>query len=157
MSFSIDMSRAISNIRDHVDETVRGTLFGVSSRIIKATPVGDPSLWLYNKGTKEAPNYVDYLGYHGSADGYVGGSLRGAWNASIGAPDETKTGAVDSAGTGTITAMRTIVNGVNIGDNFYLTNPLPYAYRVENGWSSQAPAGMVRVAVAETQAVLNSL
>jgi hypothetical protein len=33
---------------------------------------------------------------------------------------------------------------------------MPYALRLEYGWSKQAPAGMVRVTVAEFQAVVNA-
>jgi len=139
MSFSLDMSRAINNIRGHVNETVRGTLFGVSRRVILGTPVADPLLW-----QKPDPSYI-------------GGTLRGAWNASIGSPDATINNAIDTTGQSTINDMSLVVNRVEIGQTFYLTNPQPYAMPVEYGWSSQAPAGMLRVAVAETQAVLNSL
>jgi hypothetical protein len=34
------------------------------------------------------------------------------------------------------------------GEIIYLTNSLPYARRLEYGWSKQAPAGMVRITVA---------
>jgi hypothetical protein len=38
----------------------------------------------------------------------------------------------------------------DIGDQLYLTNALPYARRLEYGWSStMAPNGMVRVSVAQ--------
>ena len=36
------------------------------------------------------------------------------------------------------------------GQTIFITNSLPYAYRLEyDGWSRQAPAGMVRVTVVE--------
>lgn len=33
------------------------------------------------------------------------------------------------------------------GEVMMVSNSLPYAYRLENGWSKQAPAGFVRVTV----------
>lgn len=35
------------------------------------------------------------------------------------------------------------------GQTIYLTNSLPYANRLENGYSKQSPAGMVRLTVQE--------
>lgn len=36
-----------------------------------------------------------------------------------------------------------------VGDVVYLTNSLPYAQRLEHGWSKQAPRGMVRLSAIE--------
>lgn len=35
------------------------------------------------------------------------------------------------------------------GDEVVISNELPYAERVENGWSTQAPAGMMRISLLE--------
>lgn len=42
-----------------------------------------------------------------------------------------------------------------LGHIYYFTNKLPYAQRLEYGWSDQAPAGVVRVSVRQSQAYLN--
>jgi hypothetical protein len=42
------------------------------------------------------------------------------------------------------------------GKVHYLTNNLPYAYRLEYGWSRQAPNGMVGVTVVEFQSIVNA-
>ena len=40
--------------------------------------------------------------------------------------------------------------GFASGDVVYFVNGLPYAYRLENeGWSKQAPAGMIKISVTE--------
>jgi len=141
MSFTLDMTRAVKNIKENTLEVVRGTIFGVSSRIIKATPVGNPALW-----KSPAPK------------GYIGGTLRGAWSATIGAPDHTPKNSKDKTGGATISDMATTAESVKIGQTFYLSNAQPYARRVEFGWSHiQRPAGMVRVSVASTQAVVDAL
>jgi hypothetical protein len=41
------------------------------------------------------------------------------------------------------------------GQTVFLTNSLPYAYRLEyEGWSKQAPSGMVRITVAEMSQII---
>ena len=133
------MSRAVDNITEEVEETVKGTLFSLSSIIIQGTPVGNPSLW------KSKP-----------PKGYIGGTLRGAWNASFNTPDLQQTESKDKTGTTTINNMSVTLDSFDMGDTFYLTNPQPYAYAVEYGWSSQRPKGMVRIALAQAQQVLDS-
>jgi hypothetical protein len=39
----------------------------------------------------------------------------------------------------------------------YLQNSLPYALRLENGWSKQAPGGVLALTVNELEAIANSL
>lgn len=72
------------------------------------------------------------------------GSARGNWIASntpIKTYDES---AADKTGQGTIN--RTFVffaQNAKLGSVIYLQNNLPYIERLENGWSDQAPLGMV--------------
>lgn len=142
MSFSLDLSRAIENIKENRDKIVRGTLISVSNNIIKRTPVGNPAFW--SPESLPAPK------------GYVGGSLRGAWQASKNRPDFTESGRIQSSGVGATGAeAASVANTVEVGETYYLTNSLPYARRVEMGWSRQAPQGMLRVSVVEAQSVLD--
>lgn len=39
----------------------------------------------------------------------------------------------------------------------FVTNNLPYAWRLEFGWSKQAPSGMARITVAEGIAIMNKV
>ena len=143
MSFTLDLNNAIRNIKENRDEIVRGTLISLSSLIIKNTPVGNPSLW--------APQSLP------APKGYAGGSLRGAWQASIGAPSFTKTGRIDKSGSDTVRKSTGIASTLEVGQTYYLTNPLPYARRVEFGWSKQAPTGMLRNAIMLAQRELDRL
>lgn len=43
------------------------------------------------------------------------------------------------------------INGVKLGDIIHVSNSLPYAWRLEYGYSKKAPAGMVRVNAADWQ------
>jgi hypothetical protein len=140
MSFKLDLSKAVENIKEDAEKTIRGTLIGISTRIIKRTPVGNPALW------KSKP-----------PEGYVGGSLRGAWQASVGAPDLTPTNRKEKSENGGATAVEAsaVANNIALGQTFFLTNNLPYATRVEFGWSSQRPMGMLRVSIAEANRALS--
>jgi len=43
-------------------------------------------------------------------------------------------------------------------DLYYsLYNETPYAYRVETGWSTQAPYGMMRVSLKEWESIINKI
>ncbi len=79
------------------------------------------------------------------------GRARGNWQCTIGTPAAGAVDGVDPAG---VKAMSTLqaqvaawkaVTGVSI----LLTNNLPYIGRLEHGSSTQAPAGMVGVTIAE--------
>jgi hypothetical protein len=60
--------------------------------------------------------------------------------------------------TGTV-SIQNIVRGVReegaAGKVHFLTNNLPYALRLEYGWSKQAPHGMVGVTVKEYQQIVD--
>jgi hypothetical protein len=45
----------------------------------------------------------------------------------------------------------TAMGGFTGTEPVYITSNLPYMERLENGWSKQAPAGMVRIALAEVE------
>jgi hypothetical protein len=52
------------------------------------------------------------------------------------------------------------INSIKInGQTIYITNSLPYAYRLEyEGWSKvKTPAGMVRVTLAELNSITNKV
>lgn len=75
------------------------------------------------------------------------GRFRANWNYSVGAPDESTSLWVDPTGGRTIRKIIAQSRGAKAGYVYYLTNALPYAQRLENGWSKQAPQGMVKLTV----------
>ena len=80
------------------------------------------------------------------------GRFRANWNCSIGSPDLSTSQAIDPSGSGAISkATSTVVSYTLNGQSVFLTNNLPYADRLENGWSDQAPNGMVRLSMMEIQ------
>ena len=77
------------------------------------------------------------------------GRARGNWQVSYNAPESGVLQRDDLSGQGTIAevAQQTQIAGGNV---WYLTNNLPYIQRLEfEGWSDQAPSGMVRISLAE--------
>ena len=127
MTFTIDMTKAVKNIKADVDKRIRGGFLEFSGLVIKSTPVAAPETWINPDPT------------------YIGGSLRGAWNVSVGQPDFSNDGTIDKTGASTIAKAAVSAKNWKVGDPLYLTNPLPYAMPIELGWSKQsAPGDMVR-------------
>lgn len=82
------------------------------------------------------------------------GRARGNWIPSIGAP---VLNSVSEKGLPESTVISNVIKQSNsaTGNVFYLTNNLPYIGRLEyQGWSKQAPRGMVRVTVLEFNAAM---
>ena len=79
------------------------------------------------------------------------GRARANWQTSIGAPKSTQLEATDKSGEATIAnAQDDVANAA--GNIFWITNNLPYIYRLEyEGWSQQAPRGMVRLSLDEAR------
>lgn len=77
------------------------------------------------------------------------GRFRANWNVSFTTQDNTTTENKDKPGTATIAKGQTTIEGLGELKVVWLTNALPYANRLENGWSKQAPAGMVGLTFAE--------
>lgn len=51
-----------------------------------------------------------------------------------------------------------LINSIKVnGQTIYLTNSLPYANRLEYGWSKQAPKGMVRTTLVELQSIARQI
>ena len=137
MTFSSDIkafaektNRDIKDVRAYAAITIFGD-------IIKATPVGNAQYWapVNGKPAKAPP-------------GYTGGRLRGNWQASVNSPIDTSIANIDANGGETINKMTAVVTAAKGEDTIYMTNNLPYAQRIEYGYSSkQRPMGMVRVSI----------
>ena len=89
------------------------------------------------------------------------GRLRANWNVSFGSPDHTVSDSTEPPD------LRSIIYSMPAGGIVWMSNSLPYAATVEygmypnppkkgtgktiNGYSTQAPSGMVRVSVRELE------
>ena len=83
------------------------------------------------------------------------GRFRMNWMASGGTSASGITDATDKSGnTATGNATSFVLKAADWRE-FTLTNNLPYAQRLEYGWSQQAPAGVVRTNVSRFQQLIN--
>jgi hypothetical protein len=79
------------------------------------------------------------------------GRFRANWIATLDAPTSETVVAFDPNGSATIEANAAAISDVEVGQSVFITNNLPYSERLENGYSDQAPNGMVRLTAAEFQ------
>lgn len=83
------------------------------------------------------------------------GRFRMNWMASGGTPASGTTDATDKSGNTATGNATSFVLKASDWREFTLTNNLPYAERLEYGWSQQAPQGMVRTNVSRFQQLIN--
>jgi hypothetical protein len=85
------------------------------------------------------------------------GRFRGNWQVAIGAVADGILEVDDRTGRATVSRATAEAMKLNAGDMITLVNNLPYAWRLETGWSKQAPAGMVGLAVAEYRPMVDKV
>lgn len=83
------------------------------------------------------------------------GRFRMNWQTSGAVPRTGNISGVDKTGNKAINSATTFITNTPVWQEFTLTNNLPYAERLEYGYSKQAPIGMVRVNVVRFQQLLN--
>lgn len=88
---------------------------------------------------------------------YVGGRFRGNWQVSFEVGETGVLDLVDPRGTRAKASGTHVIGQFQIGvGSIWMMNNLPYGPRLEyEGWSSQAPAGMVRISTTEFQIFVN--
>ncbi len=77
------------------------------------------------------------------------GSLRASWRIGVNAVDESIS--FQQSHSNPLPAPKFSMPKFNFGDHIFISNSLPYVFDVENGSSSQAPQGMVRVTLASVK------
>lgn len=80
------------------------------------------------------------------------GRFRANWNASYASPNVSVSSSTNTA-RGLEEASKALE--FEVGSVWYFTNALPYAERLEYGYSKQAPGGMVRLTLVEITAMLS--
>lgn len=81
------------------------------------------------------------------------GRFRGNWIVSVDSPNLTETQQTDVNGSATINKGMAAIEAFDINNSrIYIQNNLPYGNRLENGWSKQAPNGMVALTLSEMSA-----
>lgn len=75
------------------------------------------------------------------------GRFKNNWQTGIGGIDKSTSAAADLGGAGAMARLAAQVAAWKPGQSIFVSNSLPYAYRLETGWSKQAPSGIVRLTV----------
>ena len=83
------------------------------------------------------------------------GRFRGNWQTTGVTPATGLIAGVDPTGNKAVNSAATFITNAPGWDTFTLTNNLPYAERLEYGWSKQAPTGIVRINVVRFQQLIN--
>ena len=78
------------------------------------------------------------------------GAARNSWYTNLGATNNGEGARGDDrGGSGSIKQMQAEVSKAELGGRVLLYNNLPYIERLEDGYSDQAPAGMVKTTLAD--------
>lgn len=85
------------------------------------------------------------------------GRFRGNWQTAVGSAPSGTVELLDKEGNTVIAQVSGVVDGMQIGDVIYMVNNLPYAEPLENGWSDQAPNGMVKLTVQRFQPIADAV
>ncbi|MBH8611214.1 hypothetical protein I4N56_009850 [Pseudomonas mohnii] len=183
MSFSLDLKAFVEKAKGNVEEVIQKTSIDLLSAIVDRSPVGNPELWAINATATQYNAEVERLNAEMRNDpknlskngrmkpgrlirdgmdlvagkDYVGGRFRGNWQVSFDTAITGNIERVDPNGSASKAAgaalMQTFTTEVG---TIWMMNNLPYGPRLEyEGWSSQAPAGMVQISVTEAQTFLN--
>ena len=76
------------------------------------------------------------------------GRFKNNWATSVNGMSTATGAGADTSAAAARTMLEAQVASWKPGQTIWITNSLPYAYRLEyDGWSKQAPGGMVRLAV----------
>jgi hypothetical protein len=85
------------------------------------------------------------------------GRFRANWNIGYGALNVTITNDTDKTGSKSIGKANSELLQAKAGMQIFISNSLPYAQRLEDGWSKQSPFGMVKLTVEEFKPIANRL
>ncbi|MFA5387273.1 MAG: HK97 gp10 family phage protein [Candidatus Paceibacterota bacterium] len=127
MSFSADLSKFCkTEAPEKTNRIVRAVVIEIANRVVLRSPVGDAQYW-------QSP----------APAGYVGGRFRGNWQYGFGMPPGGTIERVDKSGRETLGALQSALALGSLAGVHWIANNLPYAERIESGWSGQAPQGVV--------------
>ena len=116
-------------VENALTQRSRAIAMAMLGEIVYKSPVGNPKLW------KKPP-----------PPGYTGGRFRGSHIVSVGAPVYTQTTKIDKNGAETIAEGNRQLSGLEPFTVIYIQTNLPYAEKIEEGHSTQAPGGVYEVA-----------
>ena len=138
MTFALDLSAFAKKTDLRMEAVVRRIVLDVAKSLVEMSPVGDADYW------KSPP-----------PKGYVGGRFKASWDYGFNSPPSDLHRGIDPSGAASLNRIEAGIDGKMGGAIHYLANNAPYAMRLEEGWSRQAPHGMVELTAMKFQAIVD--
>lgn len=138
MGLAEDVTAWAKRTKQKRSDVVTAVVIDLSTAIIDRIPIGDVSLW------KSSP-----------PKGYRPGTMVNSWHSSIGPIGAMTVRSPNTTGAASLANLAAVAPFAP-GKIFNFATPVPYARRIEFGWSSQAPAGMVRLTTARFQQIVKA-
>lgn len=135
-TFALDIAAWVNATKGSLDDTVGLVLVNIAAELDKRSPVGDATYW------KNPP-----------PAGYVGGHFRANWQLGVGSFPIGEIPGADPTGAGAQARIAAAIPDQAAGKVYWIANNVPYAQRLEYGWSRQAPQGVVGVTTAMFQQI----
>lgn len=181
--FSLDIAAFVEKAKANAEAVVQKVSVDLLTAVVNRSPVGNPELWAsnalasnynlevsnYNAALRDNPENLTKAGrlrkglkVNDSMEikapaGYVGGRFRANWQVTFNAPAAGEIDAIDPQGGATIGKGAAIIQAFDSKyGSIWLMNNVPYAQKLEYRHSSQAPAGVVRVTIAEFQMMVDA-
>lgn len=172
--FSLSLKAFAEKTDAKIERTVKRIIAGVAESVIEMSPVGDANYWQINDVAQfkrdafqafrvesgKAPVSARTLKKNfpmAAPKGYTGGHFRANWDFGTGQAPSDQYDVIDATGAA---SRQRIQDGIGaaklVGGKHYVVNNLPYAERLENGWSRQAPNGMVGLTVVKFQSIVDA-
>ncbi len=142
MGFAEDIQKWADRAKRDRDTVIAEVVTDLSTAIIDRTPIGDVSIW------KTPPTGKQRAAYRP-------GALVNSWHSSIGQVGSVSMRSPNTSGAASLANLAAVAQFAS-GNLFTFVNPAPYARRIEFGWSTQAPAGMVRLTTARFQQIVEA-
>jgi hypothetical protein len=127
--------KAMTKVNNAISETIQG----VTLSLIDKSPYGHPELW-----ASKPPK------------GYEPGQFRANWQGGVNQINDLTTDDVDVTGEISVASVYAAIPAQLVGTVFYITNSLPYAQRLEDGWAIHniPPGNFVGLTVLEFQNII---
>lgn len=124
MTFEKEWEHAKKVVMVASEKVIRGAALDIFSSIIKASPVDT-------------------------------GRFRGNWQTTLSSPAQGELDTTDKNGQATLSKSEAVIAKYNLrAKSVFLTNNLPYADRLANGWSQQAPSGWIDSIISKFQSAV---
>lgn len=138
-NFALDLKAWADKAQSNTDTLVREVVIELGTRIVERSPVGNPDLW-------QSP----------PPPGYSGGRFRANWQHGFNDRPQGEIDAIDASGQTSINAITQGAMASPAAGMHYIANNLPYAVPLEEGHSTQAPHGMVALAIVDLGGIVAS-